>query len=84
MKRSSVNNGSDVVLSTSDDRDEPAGSDVAAVPDGELQRNRKGFASNIECLISVVANAVGLGNVWRFPYLCYENGGQSSLDKRSQ
>ena len=36
---------------------------------------RKEFGSNMEAVISVVANAVGLGNVWRFPYQCYKNGG---------
>ena len=36
---------------------------------------RKGFQSNFECVSSLLASAVGLGNVWRFPYLCQMCGG---------
>jgi SNF family Na+-dependent transporter len=33
------------------------------------------WANKTEYLLVVAGNVVGLGNVWRFPYLCYKNGG---------
>ncbi|KAJ8417707.1 hypothetical protein AAFF_G00225500 [Aldrovandia affinis] len=42
--------------------------------DGPLKA-RGQWANKAEYLLAVVGHIVGLGNVWRFPYLCYKNGG---------
>lgn len=46
------------------------------VPPSEEKMEERGQWSNkIEFVLSVAGSIIGLGNMWRFPYLCYKNGG---------
>lgn len=46
----------------------------AVEEEGRVQWNNKA-----EFILTMIGYAVGLGNVWRFPYLCQKNGGGAFL-----
>ena len=43
------------------------------------QGNRESFATKFGVIAATAGSAVGLGNIWRFPYLVGENGGAAFL-----
>lgn len=59
--------------------------------DEKTAKQRQTWSSQIDFIIASIGSCVGLGNIWRFPYLCYKNGGgrycvnettSSSLEKK--
>lgn len=43
------------------------------------QPRRPHWANKVQFVLACISYSVGLGNVWRFPYLCYKSGGGEYL-----
>jgi solute carrier family 6 amino acid/orphan transporter-like 15/16/17/18/20 len=49
--------------------------DTDAEDGSEADDERPAWNSKLQYILAQVGFSVGLGNVWRFPYLCQKNGG---------
>uniref|UniRef100_A0AAA9SQV0 Solute carrier family 6 member 15 n=1 Tax=Bos taurus TaxID=9913 RepID=A0AAA9SQV0_BOVIN len=55
--------------------DVPEEKDTDVVERSEVKDARPAWNSKLQYILAQVGFSVGLGNVWRFPYLCQKNGG---------
>ena len=44
-----------------------------------MEENREKFSSGLSVFFATLSSAVGIGNIWMFPYIVGENGGATFI-----
>eukprot|EP00118_Oscarella_pearsei_P014221 m.120489 g.120489 ORF g.120489 m.120489 type:complete len:70 (+) comp37733_c0_seq3:38-247(+) len=47
--------------------------------DSDSKNERSTWDNKAQFILSLIGLSVGVGNVWRFPYLCQKHGGADEL-----
>ena len=66
---------SSVYISQADENKKEKGELEIIPPEGDGTMERGAWGGKVEFILTCIGYAVGLGNVWRFPYLLFRSGG---------
>lgn len=67
--------GVTIVLSSSQRNSISSNNGSCGRGDDQTDADRAAWSGKMQFFLSIIGYSVGLGNIWRFPYLCQQNGG---------